>query len=48
MKKYETINDFCGTVLPSHKYNIFKFNQYMKSDKTPCVIYADFESLMEK
>ena len=30
------------------KGNILKFNQYMKSDKTPCIIHADLESLIKK
>ena len=39
MKKY---------VLPSQKDDILIFNQYMKSDKTPYMIYADLESLIKK
>ena len=27
--------------MPSEKDNILEFNQYMKSDKIPCIIYAD-------
>ena len=27
---------------------ILQFNQYMKSDKMPCMIYADKESLIKK
>ena len=34
-------NNFCGTVMPSEKDNILEFNQYMKSDKIPSIIYAD-------
>ena len=34
-------NNFCGTVMPSEKGNILEFNQYMKSDKIPSIIYAD-------
>ena len=34
--------------MPSQKINILQFNQYMKSDKTPCIIYADVESLIKK
>ena len=34
--------------MPSPKGNILQFNQYMKSDKTPCIIYADLESLIKK
>ena len=40
--------NFCEIPLPTQKNNILKFNQYIKSDKTPCIIYADFESLMKK
>ena len=36
---------FLGIVMPSEKDNILEFNQYMKSDKIPCIIYADIESL---
>ena len=38
MKKY---------VLISQKDDILNFNQYMKSDKTPCVFYADVEYLIK-
>ena len=31
--------------MPSEKDDILEFNQYMKSDKIPCIIYADIESL---
>ena len=34
--------------MPTEKDNILEFNQYMKSDKTPCTIYAHIESLMKK
>ena len=30
------------------KYNILKFNQFMKSDKMLYIIYVDLESLIEK
>ena len=30
------------------KNNILKLNQYTKLDKTPCIIYADLESLIKK
>ena len=30
------------------KDNILKFNQYMKSDKMPDIIYTDIESLIKK
>ena len=39
---------FCGIVMPSEKDNVLEFNQYMKSDKMPYIIYADTESLIKK
>ena len=38
--------DICGIVTPSEK-DILEFNQYMKSDKMPHIIYADIESLIK-
>ena len=36
---------FCGNVMPSEKDNrIIEFNQNMKSDKMPYIIYVDMES----
>ena len=44
--------DFCGILISSEKDNILElnryFNQYMKSDKMPYIIYADIESLIKK
>ena len=40
--------DFFGIVMSSEKDNILEFNQYMKSDKMPYIIYADIESLIKK
>ena len=34
--------------MPSEKDNILVFNQNMKSDKMPYIIYADMESLIKK
>ena len=34
--------------MTSEKDNISEFNQYVKSDKMPCIVYADFESLIKK
>ena len=48
MIKYEKKKDFCETVMTSEKDNISEFNQYVKSDKMPCIVYADFESLIKK
>ena len=42
MKKYVKI------VMQSEKDNILEFNQHMKSDKMPYIIYADIESLIRK
>ena len=33
--------------MPSEKDNVLEFNQYMKSDKIPYIIYADIESLIK-
>ena len=38
--------DFSGIIMPSEKDNILEFNQYMKSDKMPYIIYVDIESLI--
>ena len=40
--------DFCGVVMPFKKDEILKFNQYMKSDKMPYIIYADIDSLIKE
>ena len=32
--------------MPSNQDNTLEFNQYMKSDKISCIIYADIESLI--
>ena len=34
--------------MPSQIDNILQFNQCMKSDKIPHIIYADLESLIKK
>ena len=34
--------------MPSEKDNILEFNQYMKSDKMPYIIYSDIESLIKR
>ena len=39
---------FCGIVTSSEKDNILEFNQYMKSDKMPYIIYPDIEPLTTK
>ena len=48
MKKYVKRKDFCGIVMPSEKDNISEFNQYMKSDQIPSIIYAKMDSLIKK
>ena len=40
--------DFCEILMPSEKDSILVFNQNMKSDKIPYIIYADIESLIKK
>ena len=47
MKKYAKTN-FCGIVIPSKKNNVLEFNQCMKSDKMPYIIYADMKCLIKK
>ena len=47
-KKVYKNKDFCEITLPTQKYNILKFNQYMKSDKTSCVTYADLACLIKE
>ena len=39
---------FSEIVMPSEKDNILEYNQYMKSDKMPYIIYADIEFLMKE
>ena len=51
LKSHEKVcknKDFCGIVMPSEKDNILAFNQDMKSDKMPYIIYTDNESLTKK
>ena len=40
--------DFCKTVKSSQEDKMLKFNQYMKSDKVPCIIQGDLKSLIKK
>ena len=40
--------DFCGIVMATEKKNVLEFNQYMKADKMPRIIYADIELLIRK
>ena len=51
LKSHEKVcknKEFCGIVMPSEKDNILEFNQYMKSDKMPYIIYAGIESVIRK
>ena len=34
--------------MPTEEDNVLKFNKFVKSDKMPCIIYADIESLIKK
>ena len=47
-KKLCENKDFCIVVMPSEDNKILEFNQNKKSDKTPFVIYADLNCLIEK
>ena len=38
---------FCGVVMSFEDNKILKFNQYQKCDKAPCIIYADYKSLIK-
>ena len=40
--------DFCNIAIPSEDTKIVEFSQYQRPDKTPFIIYADLESLIEK
>ena len=40
--------NFYAITLTTQKDIILKLNQNMKSGKTPCIIYADLESLIKK
>ena len=33
--------------MPSENDNILEFNQYIRSDKMPYIVYADIESLIK-
>ena len=51
IKSHEKVykyKEFCRIAVPSGKDNILEFNQYIKSDKMPYIIYADIESLIKK
>ena len=51
LKSHEKVcknKDFCGTAMPTEKKKMLEFNQYMKLDKIPYIIYADIESWIRK
>ena len=50
LKSHEKLcknKDFCWIVMPS-EIDMSEFNQYMKSDKMPYIIYVDIEYLINK
>ena len=47
-KKVCENNDFCNAIRPSEETKILELNQYQKPDKTPFIIYADLECMIEK
>ena len=51
LKSHEKVcknKDIYRIVMPSKKNEILKFNQYMKSEIMPYIIYTDIESLIKK
>ena len=51
LKSHENVRknkDLCLAEMPSENDNILEFNQYMKSEKMPYIIYAGVESLIKK
>ena len=51
LKSHEKVcknKGFCGMVMPSEKNKITEFNQYMKSDKTSYITYADIKYLIKE
>ena len=40
--------DFYGVAMPSEEFKILEFNKYEKFEKTPLIIYANLEYLIEK
>ena len=39
---------FCNVKMPFEDTKILEFNKYKKSSKGPCIIFADFECIIEK
>ena len=48
LQSHRKVYDFCGVVMPSQETKILEFNQYRKFNKTPSIIYADYESLITR
>ena len=51
LKSHEKVcsnENFCDIVMPSEKDNILEFNQYIKPDEIPYIIYAEMKSLIKK
>ena len=46
-KKVFEKKEFYNIVMPSEDTKILEFNQFQKSDKTPSIIYADLECIIE-
>ena len=49
LKSHEKLcknKDLSGIIMPSEENKILEFDQYMKSDKMPYIIYADIDSLI--
>ena len=47
-KKVCENKDFCNLIIPSEDTKILEFNQNQISDKSPFIIHADLECLIEK
>ena len=47
-KKICENNRYCNVEMPNEDNNIIKYNQGEKSIKSPIIIYADLECLLEK
>ena len=51
LKKHERVcndHDYCYVEMPNEDHKILKYNHGEKSLKTPAIIYADLECLLEK
>ena len=46
-KKVCNNKDFCNVVMLFENTKKLEFDQYQKSDKAPCMIYADLECMIE-